>query len=81
MALADKLNDQPRGRTGLACSVGVLLEQLPTAEAAALDKMMHELGWSGRKIYDALTAEGYYVGQQTINRHRSSACSCFKSVA
>lgn len=81
MALADKLDEKPRNNSGLACSVGVLLERLPTAEAAALNKMLYELGWSGRKIYDALTAEGYYVGAQTINRHRSSACSCFRASA
>jgi hypothetical protein len=25
-----------------------------------------------------VTAEGHYVGRQTINRHRSQACRCYQ---
>lgn len=81
MALSDKLNNTPRREPGIACSVGALLDRLPPDEAAALDKMMHELGWSANAIYDAVTAEGYEVGRQTIGRHRSRSCRCFKAVA
>jgi hypothetical protein len=33
-------------------------------------------GWSEGEIYDALLAEGYVVGRQSINRHRGGRCRC-----
>lgn len=81
MALKDRLDEAPRKPTGKACSVGALLSTLPTDEAAALDRMMYELGWSQSRIHDALRSEGHEVGRQTINRHRSTACSCFSARA
>lgn len=81
MALADRLNTTPQRIHGLPCSIGALEDRLDGAEREALDAMLHQLGWSAQRIYDALTAEGYDVGQQTINRHRSKACRCFRSVS
>jgi hypothetical protein len=81
MALADRLENTPARQPGLPCSVGALLDKLPEDEARALNDMMHALGWSARRIYDALEAEGHIVGSQTINRHRSRSCRCFKAVA
>lgn len=81
MALSDRLETTPPRRPGLPCSVGALIDKLDAEEAAALNAMMHELGWAARRIYDALSAEGYDVGQQTIGRHRSRSCRCFKAVA
>jgi hypothetical protein len=81
MALADRLNDTPQRATGLPCSVGALLDKLPEDEAAALRDMMGPLGWSASRIYDALASEGHDVGRQTIPRHRSRSCRCFKAVA
>lgn len=77
MALTDRLTDAPRRGTGMPCSVGALLDALPADEADALNDMMHTLGWSGTRIYEALAAEGYEVGRQTIGRHRSKSCRCF----
>lgn len=77
MALTDKLTDTPRRGPGFPCSVGALLDKLPGDEADALNAMMHELGWSAARIYEALAAEGHEVGRQTIGRHRSRACRCF----
>ena len=77
MALADRVNDQtPKRVHGLPCSVGRLLDTLPEPEADALKHMLGN-GWSQNQIYEALTAEGYSPGRQTINRHRSQSCRCF----
>ena len=81
MALSDRLNDTPQRAHGLPCSVGALEEKLKGAEADALYAMLHTLGWSARRIYEALATEGHHVGQQSINRHRARSCRCFKAVA
>jgi hypothetical protein len=81
MGLAEKLTTTPKPQTGLPCSIGALLARLEGAERDALNAMLYELGWSARRIYDACASEGYDVGQQTINRHRSQSCRCFKVVA
>lgn len=79
MALTDRLGEPPRRTTGLPCSIGALEEKLEGKEADALYAMLHTLGWSASRVYEALAAEGYEVGRQTINRHRSRACKCFSS--
>lgn len=78
MALADRVQDEPRNPTGLPCSVGAVAQQLAGKELKAFNAMLFELGWSWRKIHDALMAEGYVVSGQQVNRHRSRACRCFK---
>ena len=79
MALADRITtDAPKRVHGLPCSVGDLLEnRLTPDEAAALQHMLDN-GWSQNEIYEAVTAEGHDVGRQTINRHRSRACRCYR---
>ena len=83
MALADRIKDGPKRRpTGMPCSVGELEERLKgTEEGDALHAMLYELGWSQARIMEVLAAEGYHVGLQTINRHRSRACRCFRAAA
>jgi uncharacterized protein (DUF433 family) len=81
MALSDRIESTPQRISGTPCSVGALLDRLSEAEQAALNKMLHELGWSAARIYDALTSEGHEVGRQTIGRHRSRGCRCFKATA
>ena len=78
MALADRLDQQPRRAPGSPCSVGELEASLAGKEADALHAMLFELGWSQERIFEALKAEGHVVGKQTINRHRSRACRCFQ---
>lgn len=78
MALADRIaSAAPQRRHGLPCSVGDLLDRLPDDEAAALQHMLDN-GWSQNEIYAAVTAEGHGIGRQTINRHRSRACRCYR---
>jgi hypothetical protein len=81
MALADRLNETPRRSTGMPCSVGELEDRLDGKEADALYAMLYTLGWSAARIYETLAAEGYEVGRQTVNRHRSRACRCFQGPA
>jgi hypothetical protein len=77
MALSDKLDQAPRRSAGIPCSVGALEDKLDGKEADALYAMLHTLGWSATRVYETLSAEGYEVGRQTINRHRSRGCRCF----
>lgn len=81
MALVDRVRQGSKGPgTGLPCSVGTLLDQLPEPEADALREMLgtpEDWGWPASSIYDALRDEGYRVGAQTINRHRGRKCKCF----
>lgn len=78
MALVDRIKDDaPERKHGLPCSVGKLLEDLPADEADALRHMLGN-GWSMTQIYEAVTNEGHQIGMQTINRHRSRACRCFR---
>jgi hypothetical protein len=78
MALSDKLEDAPVRMAGKPCSIGSLLDSLPPDEVTAFNRMMHELGWSQARIYEAVTAEGHSIGAQSINRHRSRGCRCYK---
>lgn len=78
MALADAVRNRRPG--GMPCSIGNLLKVLPETEADALNAMLgtpDNWGWSATEIWDALRAEGYEVGQQTINRHRGKKCRCW----
>ena len=77
MSLADRVQSKPARRHGIPCSVGELLDSLPADETAALEQMLTG-GWSQAEIHAAVTAEGHYVGRQTINRHRSQACRCYQ---
>lgn len=81
MALAERINSRGPSTHGIPCSVGALLEQLADQpeELAALKLMLgtrEKHGWTQDQIYDALSAEGYKVGRQSINRHRGHKCRC-----
>jgi hypothetical protein len=81
MALADRVNPtmQKRRPSGTPCSVQNALDTWPEDDAKALQWMMDE-GWSMDRIYATVTAgdEGYEIGRQTIQRHRSKSCRCYK---
>jgi hypothetical protein len=79
MALSERIKERPETMAGKPCSVGVLIAQLDPKELAALRVMLgtpEKRGWSEGEIYDALTAEGYEVARQSINRHRGGRCRC-----
>ena len=93
MALADKLSEAPRRQRGTPCSVGALEDYLEGTEAEAFQAMLHTLGWSGRRVYEAVQEEARELrdagevekaaiygamAEQTVNRHRSRSCRCFK---
>lgn len=80
MSLAQRVQQPPKKTTGSPCSVGALLDRLTGKELAAFNEMLgtpEARGWPASDIYDALRAEGYQVGLQTINRHRGRKCRCF----
>lgn len=84
MALSERIKHQPSSRTGLPCSVGVLLDQLQGAERDALLVMLGDTehrGWPAGHIYDALVEEGHVVALQSINRHRGKRCRCGKDAS
>ena len=78
MGLKDLLDDAPTRMSGKPCSVGALLNRLDGPELEALEAMLYRLGWSQSRIYQACASEGYVIGEQSINRHRSQGCRCFK---
>ena len=78
MTLSERLDEAPKRTAGLPCSVGALEDKLDGKEADALHAMLHTLGWSGTRVHQTLAEEGYVVGQQTVNRHRSRSCRCFQ---
>ena len=59
--------------------MGKLLATMPDVEPdfdlTALRQMLTSK-MSGSQIYEALTAEGYAVGRETIGNHRRGQCSC-----
>lgn len=84
MALTDRLNNRTTTINGKPCSVGALIQQLHGDELTALHTMLGTTdnpGWSEGEIYDALIAEGYVVGRQSINRHRGGRCRCGRDAA
>lgn len=79
MSLAERITETPERKFGLPCSVAVLLNTLEGDELEALLLMLgndEDRGWAAGDIYDALKAEGYSVGFQSINRHRGNKCRC-----
>ena len=81
MSLAKRVKAPPPRTTGFDCSVGRLLNTLEGDELAALVAMLADRehgGWPNGHVYDALVAEGYEVGRQTIGRHRRGRCRCDK---
>jgi hypothetical protein len=85
MALSDRVKNPPSAKLpGPRCSVGALLETLEGDELEALRVMLgtrEQPGWTANEVYDAITAEGYTVGRQTISRHRGGRCSCASDAA
>jgi hypothetical protein len=84
MALSERIKNPPTKPNGRPCSIGALIAQLEGDELAALNAMLgtpEKRGWPESDIFDALTAEGYVVGRQTVNRHRGGRCGCSKATA
>lgn len=81
MTLAERLSRAKPSRTGLPCAVGVLLKQLPKAEASALEEALavpkgDPRRLSAKTINNALREEGYAVGDRAVANHRNGACRC-----
>ena len=79
MSLSERLKEPPSRTYGMPCSVGNLLNALEGDELKALKAMLgtpEKPGWDATAIFDAVTAEGYSIGRQSINRHRGRKCRC-----
>ena len=77
MSLADALTDTTHLATGPVCTVAAILEELDPATRAALvaaigDHKRHP----GSEIARKLTAHGFPVKGNTIQRHRRKDCNC-----
>lgn len=80
MSLTDHLRAGPAAPIhGAPCSVGELLDTLPSEEAAALHSMLGSDAWSASRVYEAILAEGLTVGRQTIGTHRRRQCRCYSA--
>lgn len=80
MSLAERLQGQSRGQ-GLACSVAVVLRELPPEESAALQAAL-DAPWriqGHEKIERALAEEGHPVGVGQVGKHRRGDCRCTRS--
>lgn len=60
----------------VACKVGVLLEELPDVEAAALQEALVDPVFSAADIYRVLRGAGFQVGVTTVKSHRREDCVC-----
>ena len=79
MSLADRAARGPDAPVhGAPCSVGELLDTLPSEEAEALQHMLDD-GWPASHIYAAVLAEGHTCGRQTIGIHRRRQCRCYSA--
>jgi len=79
MSLAKRVQEPPVRTYGMPCSIGNLLNTLEGDELAAFKVMLgtpDKPGWDASAIFDAVTAEGYAIGRQSINRHRGRKCRC-----
>jgi hypothetical protein len=77
MSLADELAaETAKPRSGYQCGVHKILDQLGD-EAAALQAALDDKGsYSGAAIARVLSARGYAIKSQTVNRHRARGCEC-----
>lgn len=78
MGLAERAaGGPPKTRKGVQCSVGRLLDSLPTADTEALASMLGDKGWQHTQIAKAITEEtGQRISAQTVSRHRDRVCNC-----
>lgn len=81
MALADRHLTPPPAVHGTPCSIGNLLDTLTGDELAAFKHMLGSGDWTANMVYDAVIAEGYPIGRQSIGRHRGQRCRCAKDAA
>lgn len=78
MSLADRAARGPDAPVhGAPCSVGELLDTLPSEEAEALSLMLGSPDWPASRVYDAVRAENHHIGRQTIGVHRRRQCRCY----
>lgn len=83
MGIANKLTAATKARTGLPCSVSVLLEKLNDEDREALENILSTSNSkshnaiSSRQIYEIVVSEGHDVAYTSIANHRRRACRCF----
>ena len=80
MALADRVNDKPRNKTGgIPCSVGVAIESLAGQpdEIAALNAILEDRRRTEADVFQIFLEEGIHVSRTGISNHRRHGCRCF----
>ena len=58
------------------CSLGKLLRDLDPDESAVLAAALADENVDGARVAAVLNAEGYDMGESTVNRHRRGGCKC-----
>ena len=84
MALSDRIKQPaPAPVHGSPCSIGEVYRKVASSktETKALDELLYGLNYNAAQVFDVLTAEGYTIGRQSINRHRGRKCRCYKAAA
>ena len=76
MALADKFAEYSAKKTS-KCPLGLILDTLPKADRAALDKAFAD-NYPARLIVHALREEGYKTSTDSLYRHSKGLCKCPK---
>ena len=77
MSLAAALDaEKAAARKGPPCTFAGIFDKLDKADADALTAYLADGSVTTTVILRALQAEGYSVGQNTVQRHRKGICAC-----
>lgn len=79
MALADSIETYRVKHTGYICSTAKLISELTEADRNVLLNAI-EKGVSTTTLVSALRAEGYKIGDDSLNKHRAGRCKCIANV-
>ncbi len=79
MALSDSIVIySPKPQSDNFCSTAKLIVELNEADRTALLNAI-EKGISTTTLVSALRAEGYKLGDDSLNKHRKQRCKCIKT--
>lgn len=77
MSLRDTLDaEKAAARKGPPCTFAGIFDRLDKADAEALRSYLADGSVTTTVILRALQAEGFSVGQNTVQRHRKGICAC-----
>lgn len=78
MSLQDRLDEMIEAEAQRRCPAERLLAGMPEAERASLEAALTGNRMSTLKIHAALRLEGYHIGRDSLQSHRSQRCACHR---